>query len=142
MQTQILKLAQAVAAAALAVGAFSLPAAAATQYGIAHHRAAHRGYNRVDSSDVVVRKSTPRVPVAAAPDAFHGPAAIITAPIEIAGTLVSLPFRAVEVLFPARVNDPRVLVGAPVHFAGQVAEFPFYAVNSAFGVQPTYYSIR
>ena len=139
MQINISKLALAAAAAALVVGASSLPAAAATQYGYVHHRTMHRTYHRAYSSDVTVRKSAPRA-VAAGPDAFHGPAAIITAPIEMAGTLVSLPFRAVEFLFPPRVNDPRVVVGAPVHFASQIAEFPFYVVNGAFGVRPTYYT--
>jgi hypothetical protein len=137
MQIHISKLAQALVGVALVAGASSLPAAAAAQYGDVHHRTVHRTYHRVDSSDVTVKKSAP---VAAAPDAFHGPAAIITAPVEMAGTLVSLPFRAVEVVFPPRANDPRVVVGAPVHFAGQIAEFPFFAINGAFGVRPTYYT--
>ena len=99
---------------------------------------AHRTHYRVESSDITVRKSAPRV--AEAPDAFHGPAPLITAPIDMAGTLVSLPFRAVDVIFPARANDPRIIVGAPIHFAGQIAEFPFYVINGAFGVRPTYYN--
>jgi hypothetical protein len=140
MQIHISKLAQAFVGAALIAGASSLPAVAAVKYGDVHHRIAHRRHHRVDSSDITVRKSAPREAVAAAHDAFHGPAAIITAPVEMAGTLVSLPFRAVEVMFPPRSNDPRVLIGAPVHFAGQIAEFPFYAFNGAFGVRPTYYN--
>jgi hypothetical protein len=139
MHNHILKVALAVVGMALVTGTSSLPAAAATQYGNAHHRTAYRSHHRIDSSDVTVRKSARRE-VVAAPDAFHGPAAIITAPVEMAGTLVSLPFRAVEVIFPPRTNDPRVLVGAPIHFAGQIAEFPFYAFNGAFGVRPTYYT--
>jgi hypothetical protein len=140
MQTQVSKLAQAVVAVAFLAGASSLPAAAATQYGYVHHRTVHRPYHQVYSSDVTVRKSAHREPVAAAPDAFHGPAFLITAPVEMAGTLVSLPFRAVEAVFPPRANDPRLVVGAPVHFAGQIATFPFYVINGAFGVRPTYYN--
>jgi hypothetical protein len=140
MQTYISKLAQAVVAVALLAGASSLPAAAAAQYSYVHHRIVHRPHHQVYSSDVTVRKSAPRESVATAPDAFHGPAPLITAPIEMAGTLVSLPFRAVEVLFPPRANDPRLVVGAPVHFAGQIATFPFYVINNAFGVRPTYYN--
>ncbi len=86
-----------------------------------------------------MRARAHREPVAAAPDAFHGPAAIVTAPLAIAGTIVSLPFRAVEAVFPPRANDPRMLVGAPVHFAGQIAEFPFFVVNRAFGAPAPYY---
>jgi hypothetical protein len=139
MQNHISKLAQAVVGVALLAGASSLPAAAA-QYGDVHHRTGRQTYHRFYSSDITVRKSVRREPVAAAPDAFHGPAALITAPVEMAGTLVSLPFRAVEVIFPPRANDPRLVVGAPVHFAGQIAEFPFYVINGAFGVRPTYYN--
>src|SRR5271168_4599673 len=139
MQIRTSKLTQAVAGAALLAGV-SLPAAAAVEHRDIHHRIAHRTHHPVDSNDITVRARAYREPVAAAPDAFHGPAAIITAPVEIAGTIVSLPFRAVEVVFPPRTNDPRVLVGAPVHFAGQIAEFPFFAFNGALGVQPTYYT--
>jgi hypothetical protein len=134
MQTRISKLALAFAGAALLAGAFSLPAAAAVQHHYMHHRYAHRMHHPV-GSDVTVR--TP-APVAPARDAFHGPAAIITAPIAIAGTIVSMPFRAIEAVFPPNANDPRVVVGAPVHLAGQIAGFPFFVVNSAFGV-PSYY---
>jgi hypothetical protein len=138
MQTHISKLAQAVAGVALLAGAYSPPAAAATQYRYTHHRFVQRTHHPVDNGDITVRRRA--YPVAAAPDAFHGPAAIITAPVEIAGTIVSLPFRVLDAVFPPRTNDPRVVVGAPVHFAGQIAEFPFYAFNRAFGVQPTYYN--
>jgi hypothetical protein len=140
MQSNISKLVQAAAGSTLAAGLFSLPAAAATTYGDVHHRIVHRTHHRFESSDVTVRKSAPREPVAAAHDAFHGPASIITAPVEMAGTLVSLPFRAVAFVFPPRANDPRVIVGAPVHFAGQIAEFPFFAINGVFGVTPSYYT--
>ena len=138
MQTRISKLAQAVTGVALLAGAYSLPAAAAVQHRDIHHRIVHRIHHPVDTGDITVRARAHREPVAAAPDAFHGPAAIITAPVAIAGTIVSLPFRVVEAVFPPRANDPRVLVGAPVHLAWQIAEFPFFVVNGAFGV-PNYY---
>jgi hypothetical protein len=140
MKTPISKLAQAVAGVALLAGAYSLPASAAEQYRDIHHRIAHRTHYSVHNNDIIVRKRVYPETVAAAPDAFHnGPATIITAPVAIAGTIVSLPFRVVEAVFPPRPNDPRMLVGAPVHLAGQIAEFPFVSVNGAFGVQPTYY---
>ena len=138
MQTRISKLAQAVTGVALLAGAYSLPAAAAVQHRDIHHRIVHRIHHPIGTGDLTVRTPAYREPVATAPDAFHGPAAIITAPVAIAGTIVSLPFRVVEAVFPPRANDPRVLVGAPVHLAGQIAEFPFFAINGAFGV-PSYY---
>ena len=134
MQIRISKWAQ--SAAVLALVASALPAAAAPSD--TRHRAWRPKAHRVESSDVTVRKSAAREPVGY--DAFHGPAAIITAPVYIAGTFVSLPFRALEVVFPPHANDPRVLIGAPVHFAGQVAQFPFSTVNNAFGGRPTYYN--
>lgn len=142
MKTRISKLAQAVAGVALFAGAYSLPAAAAEHYHYhyVHHRIAHQTNGPVHNNDIVVRRHAYPEPVAAAPDAFHnGPATIITAPVAIAGTIVSVPFRIVAAVFPPHANDPRVLVGAPVYAAGQIAEFPFFAINSAFGVQPTYY---
>ena len=138
MQTRVSKLAQAVASVALLAGASSLPAAAAEQY--PHHRIVHRTHYAAHSNDITVRRRVHPAPVAAAPDAFNnGPATIITAPVAIAGTIVSLPFRGVAAVFPPHANDPRVLVGAPVYAAGQIAEFPFFAVNGAFGVPPVYY---
>ena len=139
MQIYTSKLTQAVAGAALLAGAYSLPAAAAVEYRDIHHRIAHRNQHPSDTHDITVRARAHREPVAPAPDAFHGPAAIVTAPVAIAGTIVSLPFRAVEAVFPPRANDPRMLVGAPVHLAGQIAEFPFLVFNTPFGVPTPYY---
>ncbi len=133
------RLAYAVAGVALLAGTYSLPAAADVQNSYIHHRIVRRTHPPAGANDLIVRKRAYREPVAAAPDAFHGPAAIITAPVAIAGTIVSLPFRLVEAVFPPRANDPRVLIGAPVYAAGEIAEFPFVAVNSVFGVQPTNY---
>ena len=139
MQIRISKLAQAVAGVALLAGAYSLPAAADVQHRYIRHRIAHRIiHHPTGAGDVTVRTPAYREPVAAAPDAFSGPAVVITAPVATAGTVVSWPFRAVEVVFPPRANDPRVVVGAPVHLAGQIAEVPFSVVNGAFGV-PGYY---
>jgi hypothetical protein len=139
MQISTSKLTQAVAVAALLAGAYSLPAAAAVEHRDIHHSIAHRTHHPVYNTGDITVRARHREPVAAAPDAFHGPAAIVTAPVAIAGTIVSLPFRVVEAVFPPHANDPRMLVGAPVHLAGQIAEFPFYVVNGAFGVPTPYY---
>jgi hypothetical protein len=127
MQANISKLALLTASAVLMAATSILPAAAATKHGrspVRHHAL-----------------TVHRAPVIAAPapDPFHGPAAIFTAPVAVAGIIVGLPFQAVNVVFPASANDPRVVVGAPVYVAGRIAQFPFYAVDAAFGVPPTYY---
>lgn len=75
-------------------------------------------------------------PVAPAYNPYVGPKAVFTAPIATAGTLVALPFRMVNAVFPARGNpseNPLVLVGAPVHAAGQVAQLPFQIMQAPFG---------
>jgi len=131
MQTFLVKLVQVFVGAAIIAAVSALPATAAQKYGGAYHHAMRHSHNRVESSDITVRKSP-------GPDAFQGPAALITAPVYVAGTFVSLPFRALEVVFPPHANDPRVLIGAPLHFVGQVADFPFSTVNGAFGVRSTY----
>lgn len=116
-------------ASAVLVAAVSiLPAAAATKHRRAHPARAHM-------------LTVHRLPVEAppAPDPYHGPAAIFTAPVAAAGMIVGLPFRAANVVFPHTANDPRILVGAPVYAAGRIAQFPFYFVDSAFGVPPDYY---
>jgi hypothetical protein len=134
MRTRIAKFTQAAVGAALIVGAFALPASAEVRHRGFHHRIIH---HHSVGHDIMVSARPKGEPVVATHDAFHGPAAIITAPVAIVGTVVSLPFRAVEAIFPPRAADPRVVVGAPVHLASQIAEFPFFVVNGAFGAPPT-----
>ena len=133
------KLAYAVAGVALIAGVYSLPSTAVAQNRYIHHRVVRSSHYATGSNDLIVRRRADRQPVAVAPDPFHGPAPIVTGPVAIAGTIVSLPFRLVETVFPPSANDPRVLVGAPVYAAQQIAEIPFVVVNTAFGVQPAYY---
>lgn len=131
MQVRVSRLTFAVAGAALLASAFAGPAAATTTQTPVHHRVVHRYHHPVASHDIVVNARP------APPDAFHGPAPIVTAPVAIAGTIVSLPFRFVEAFFPYNANDPRVVVGAPVHLGYQIAELPFTTINGAFGVPGT-----
>lgn len=126
MQTKTTKLALIAMIPAVLATALTLPAEARAY----HHHHHHYGYH-----SLTVRRAAPE-PVVAAPDPFHGPGVIVTAPVAIAATIVSLPFRAVGSVFPATGNTPLVIIGAPVHFAGQVAQFPFYVVGSAFGAPP------
>lgn len=142
MQSNISKLAQVAASVAVLAAALTLPAAAAVQNGDHHRRSLHRIHHGIAARPLTVTRRYYREPVVAAPDPFHGPAAIITAPVTIAGMIVGLPFRMVGAVFPAQGNpaaNPLVFVGAPVHVAGQIAQFPFYAVDTAFGVPPNYY---
>lgn len=66
-------------------------------------------------------------------DPYAGPGAIVTAPIAFGATLASLPFRAINSVFPAQGNTPLVIVGAPVHFAGQLVQAPFAIAQQPFG---------
>ena len=72
------------------------------------------------------------VQVAPAYNPYAGPQAVVTAPIAAASTLVALPFRVINGIFPADAHDPRVVVGAPVHAAGQLAQVPFRVVEAPF----------
>ena len=130
MQIRVTKLVYAVAGAALLAGAFGGPASATTTQTTVHHKVVHHTHHAASHDIVVNARPAP-------PDAFHGPLPIVTAPVAMAGTIVSLPFRFVEVFFPHDANDPRVVVGAPVHLAWQIAALPFTTINSAFGVPGT-----
>jgi hypothetical protein len=137
MQTRTLKLVQVAGSVALFAAASTLPAAASE-----HHKM-HRHHAAYDRPLTVRHYHEPIVAAAPAPrDPFAGPAGIVTGPVAVAGTVVGLPFQAVNAVFPAYgdpATNPLVLVGAPAHFAGQVVGFPFYAVNSSFGAPANYY---
>ena len=64
---------------------------------------------------------------------YAGSAAVVTAPIAFGATLASLPFRAINSVFPYEGNTPLVVVGAPVHFAGQIVQAPFAIAQAPFG---------
>lgn len=127
MQTTISKLARIAVSAVVLATAFTLPAAAKTYH---HHH--HHHYHSL----TVSRMAPPPV---MAPDPFHGPGVIVTAPVALAATFVSLPFRAIGSVFPATGNTPLVIIGAPAHAIGQVVQFPFYVVGNAFGAAPATY---
>jgi hypothetical protein len=144
MQTKALRFAQIAAGATVLAMVFALPASARVDYH--HHKYGHRtafGHHRSSGRVLTVRRQVPRSPVfvapAPTPDPYTGPAAIVTAPAAIGATVVSVPFRAANVIFPAKGDpsaNPLVLIGAPVHAVGQVVRLPFYAVGTAFGASP------
>ena len=143
MKTRILKLVQIATATVVFATAFALPGAAKDRYSEAHWRMVqrHHYHHHLAAAErpLTVTKRVYREPIAAAPDPFHGPAAIITGPIAIVATIASLPFRAAGAVFPAYGNpgtSPLVLLGAPIHLAGQIAQFPFHVAGSAFGAPP------
>jgi hypothetical protein len=130
MHSKVVKLAP-VAAGVLIGAAFALPAAADVHH-YRHHHFHHVVYN--DDRPWTVHGHS----VVATPDPYHnGDATIVTGPNAVAATVIGLPFRVANTLFPYEGNSPLVIVGAPVHVAGQVAEFPFYAVGSVFGAPPS-----
>lgn len=76
------------------------------------------------------------MPVRPAYDPYHGPQAVVTAPIAAAATLAALPFHVINAVFPPYgdpARNPLVIVGAPVHAAGQIAQLPFRAAQAPFG---------
>jgi hypothetical protein len=143
MRASTSRLIQIAAGVAIIGAVFAMPAAAATRHRRVHRRIVHVVHR---PSERLRLEETAAPPLTVTrqyyrPDPFHGPAAIITAPITLAGMIVSLPFRAIGAVFPAHGDpaaNPLVFVGAPVHFAGEIAGAPFYAVDSAFGVPYSY----
>jgi hypothetical protein len=137
MQVSTLKLTLLTASAMAFAAASTLPAAANYRYGRVHH-----GHHRHIDRPLTVTKRVHQAPVVATSDPWHGPAAIITAPVAVGSAIVSVPFRMAASLFPPQ-GDPRanplVLIGAPVHVVGQFVQLPFYAVGSAFGAPPNTY---
>lgn len=104
-----------------------------------HHR--HYYHHEAYSGRPLIVASHHRYysPAQATNDPWRGPVPIITGPNYVAATIVSLPFRAANSIFPAYgdpATNPLILVGAPIHVAAQVAEFPFYAVGTVFGAPP------
>lgn len=141
MQSKFVKLAGVAAGVAFVAAAFSLPANAHDLYrGYRHHHYHHYSYYGRSHSyygrPLTVTSRHVYAPVVAGPNPYYGPGAIVTAPNAAAATVVSLPFRAVNTIFPPYGNTPLVLIGAPVHAAAMIAEFPFYVVGSAFGAPP------
>lgn len=125
------------ASMALATAAFTLPAAAHSYHHRHHHHHHHHHHYYHSSARPLTVRGHHQVAVVR-PDPFHGPAAIITGPNDVAATIVGLPFHALNTVFPYAGNSPLVLIGAPIHAAGEIAAFPFYVVGSAFGAPPVY----
>ena len=136
MHMSISKFTQVVASVTvLATAIFTLPAAAAVHRPELRGRTVYRSRHRYIARPLTVTRRFHHSP-------FHGPAAIITAPVAVAGMAVGLPFRALATIFPARGNparNPLVLIGAPLDAAGKLAQLPFYVVDAAFGAPPAYY---
>jgi hypothetical protein len=141
MQTGALRLAKIAAGASILAMVFALPASAKVEY-YHHHKYGHRtafGHHRAGPRELTVSRRGPVSPVVVAPDPYTGPNAIVTAPAALGATVVSVPFRAVNTIFPAHGDpsaNPLVLIGAPVHAVGQAVRLPFYAVGTAFGASP------
>lgn len=111
-----------IAALAATTLAALCPAASAQAIPEARHRIASR--------PLTVR---PVVPVAPAYNPYLGAKAIVTAPLAVAGTIVSIPFRVADAVFPRDPRNPLSLIGAPIHYAGRVAQAPFRVVEAPFG---------
>lgn len=123
----------AVAGALLLACGFAQSAAAQTAYG---YNGDPYAQPRVYHSSRALTVNRHYAPVAPAYDPYRGPQAVVTAPLAAAATLVALPFRVVNGIFPPYgdpAQNPLVLVGAPVHAAGQVAQFPIRVLQAPFG---------
>ena len=61
---------------------------------------------------------------------------VVTGPLGLASTIVSLPFRALNGIFPATGDlgsNPLFLIGGPIHAIGDIAQVPFRVIGAPFG---------
>ncbi len=75
-------------------------------------------------------------PVVVAPVYAPGPEIIVTGPLRVASTLVAIPFRVGNAIFPASAPPPVNFVGAPIAAAGLIAQAPFEIMSAPFGGLP------
>ncbi|MDX7950383.1 hypothetical protein P7D22_04220 [Lichenihabitans sp. Uapishka_5] len=68
----------------------------------------------------------------------NGLGTVVTAPLNVAGELVALPFRVVNAVFPADPRSPLSFIGAPVAAVGQAVQYPFHVVQAPFGDRTIY----
>lgn len=76
------------------------------------------------------------VVVAPVPVENMGPGRIITGPLGVASNIVSLPFRAINGIFPSTGDlgsNPLFLIGGPVHAFGDIVQIPFRVIGAPFG---------
>ncbi len=87
---------------------------------------------------LTVRRTVVEAPVVVAPVVVGntGPGTIVTGPLGFASNVVSLPFRAMNGIFPATGDisqNPLVLIGAPLHAIGDIVQVPFRVIGAPFG---------
>ena len=84
---------------------------------------------------LTVRRTVAAVEAPVAP-AFAGPGTLVTGPLGFASSVISLPFRAINGIFPATGDigtNPLVIIGAPVHAIGDLVQFPLRVIGTPFG---------
>ena len=147
--TSIKKLAAVAAVATLSLAATGLSASAQSTLSNDPNGAAPATYRQrpvhtVRSADSSHRALTVRrtvvaaepVVVVPAPAVNAGPGTLITGPLGFASNVVTLPFRAINGIFPATGDigsNPLVLIGAPLHAIGDIVQVPFRIVGAPFG---------
>ena len=95
----------------------------------------HYVRRRVAERPLTVRRVAPPPPMVEMAPPYNpsmGPGAIVTGPVGIASTVVSLPFRILGGIFPS-YGSPLAVIGAPIQIAGRIAQAPFQIVEAPFG---------
>ena len=75
-------------------------------------------------------------PVVAAPVGNTGPGTLVTGPLGFASNVFTLPFRAINGIFPATgdvASNPLVIIGAPLHAIGDIVQVPLRVIGAPFG---------
>ena len=96
-------------------------------------RYGHQPMHYADARPLVVR---PSAPVVVAGPVVTGPGTLVTAPLGFGSSIVSLPFRGLNGIFPASgdiATNPLVLIGAPLHAVADLVQVPFRVIGEPFG---------
>ena len=65
-----------------------------------------------------------------------GPGTLVTGPLGFASNVLTLPFRAINGIFPATgdvAQNPLVIIGAPLHAVGDIVQVPLRVIGAPFG---------
>ena len=101
-----------------------------------HHHARTTGRN-AERPLTVSRRAPPPFIEPGPGREFAGVGAVMVAPIQAAGQIADIPFRALDGIFPSRgdpARNPLVMIGVPLHEAAQVVQLPFRLIEAPFRI--------
>ena len=105
--------------------------------GVRPMRSSARSTSYADRRPLTVRR-TGEAAIVAAPVvvANSGPGTFVTGPLGFGSSVVALPFRGLNAIFPATGDvgsNPLILIGAPLRAIADIVQVPFRIIGTPFG---------